>query len=337
MHTLFIHGFGGADTTPAFKQVGDAFIEKHNLDIKLSTFSWDSKKIIDLQSSIDPRAQFDAAQQSAKEEALRLETWVSELELANKNYLLVAHSLGCQLVLNFLSKTELKLKNCKGIFFLGAAVDSDYSFPLLSKFRRSKLKIINYYSSKYDIILKFAYNFHMSNKDKEVQAAGMSGFKDSKHFVNMRCAATHADKAQAFKGDWSNMAPVILEKALILKGEKIKGKSIPIPSINSGDDWWNNVFQFKHDKQNYVIQHHKVGLKIKDVGTELYRMQKLSSESSTILKKIPKLGKVLEIKDQLSSITDKITGTKYSTSLSSFLTEKNITAQSIQWQQFFYR
>lgn len=256
---LFVHGFGGDCNAAPFVDKALHFINKHNVPCSIEPFCWDSVEF-GVKDCVDIRkvsSKFTTATENAVDVVSRFAEKVDELEKQAEPFYIVAHSLGCQLVNNFLYTTTSESKHCKGVLYFGAADDSERNIS--TSFLGDKGHVINYYSPKSDIVLKASYHLKAGKV-----AGGSKGFK-SDLFVNYCCSATHVRKGVLIHSDWVQMMPAIIELAAYENGVAVMGSLAPnvVMSIGNGETYWNNIIE--NDKCLYDgvvcsawVQQHKI-------------------------------------------------------------------------------
>ena len=282
---LFVHGFGGKADKPDFYRQAENFRKKHDLRCTIKVFSWDSKKI----SLFNAGSKFSAALDEAQKMYDPFKTEIDDLKKQKKSFYLVAHSLGCFIINNFLNKCDDSSRWCKGIIYLGAA--DDFKREVYNTYLGDEQKIINYYSPKDDRVLG-----QLFVEKENTDAGGHVGFK-SDCFKNFRCSATHMRKGKGIHSDWSQMVSPILELLAYNHGKPIAGKENLnwVLSVGKGEDWWNNIIQLDNydydDKKCSIwIQHHKFEghyrLSVAAQGSERRKRMGWSKRLAPLLKKI---------------------------------------------------
>jgi hypothetical protein len=96
------------------------------------------------------------------------------LERDGTPYYLIAYSMGARVVTKAFDRYPVRLRNLKGVFFLGAAI------PVTTRIKAgvlpSGLKIVNYHSPTRDVVLLSYENL------ERVAAGGADGFDDANVF-----------------------------------------------------------------------------------------------------------------------------------------------------------
>jgi len=261
---IYIHGFGyrkDKKTKHKFSDNVRSFINSvnnYNLNkiVNFQTYTWNS----DFNFEHIGNDWKNAVKKAEETESLLLNKELNKLETQNMPYYLVGHSLGASLIANCLNKWKKQHKNCHGIYFLGAAVSTNFRFKNYDLL--SNIKIINYYSKKWDFTLKFLFPIAEGS-----DAIGRIGSEDEK-FINYSCSTTHQFKKGPYHADWSQLAVPILY--LILWKEDIPlsgGNGLWVKCRQKLDffsfltfqstDTWNEVAKFSRNRKTIKIQHSK--------------------------------------------------------------------------------
>ena len=251
---IFVHGFGGFDNEPPFIKMANKAIKVHNFNCRLQNFAWNSRDI----KLFEAGARFDSALKEAEKAGDELWKRILAIDSTESPYYIVGHSLGCQVIHNMLINLGGPLKRCRGIVYLGAAINNNEAVPAVPF--TEGLKIVNYFSPKDDFVLNDLYYNKVGSS-----AGGATGLLDDAFVLNFRCSATHARNLGVVHSDWANMAWPLIEIMSINEGEPIIGglKKNVEWRIGKGSDWWNNVVElsnWKLDDENcsVYIQQHKI-------------------------------------------------------------------------------
>jgi len=245
LNIIYVHGLGGMNQESAFVHNVKEMMNEYQLkNIHVAHYSWDSPTI---EAKIAP-ARFKQGLDKAKQEATVFATEVlNKYETKNQPYYIIAHSLGAYLVLEAFKNYTESLSNLKNIYFLGAAVSRDYK---VSSNLPKSIKIDNYYSDNYDLVLPLFFSYLGKKSGGEV------GFDDLHRFKNHRTTCTHNHKGIAFHRDYSTLAEAITY--LILLQEKIHIKNADY-KIGQRRIWkglmsWHDIYTFKNIKINKIHQ-----------------------------------------------------------------------------------
>ena len=266
---LCVHGFGGYDENPQLSRQTSTAVARLKLPCEVTTFAWDSRK-----PTLDRIGyEFGLAVEETVRAAASFDERIRECELAGVPYFIAGHSLGARVIVEFLNRTTQQSTLCRGIFLLGAAVDT--SCQISPAFLPRGANVINYFSPKDDDVLASAY----FNKQGS-RAAGSARFEDGSGPIrNYRCSATHAYKPGLVHSDWSRLAPALVEFAAYSEGISLGGRRLPTwrSRLGRGDDWWNNIleldrYEWHRDKVAVQVQQHKFEghyrLSVSGYGTE---------------------------------------------------------------------
>lgn len=246
---VYVHGFGeGGKQEIPFPREMNAFLTANKVKAKLIIYKWDNNKLDFVgivPQWLKTRDKADAAGKLFYQELL------VPLEAAGIPYYLIGYSLGSRVVAESLKCGDDKLKNLRGIYFLGSALNHDYQIEI--KKLPLGLQINNYYSPLFDQVLKTS--FHVIEGSK---AAGEVGFDDKVTVNNYRTVCTHAYKGGFLRRDYSDLAPALAYLALFNENILLKGKpvsfNIEMP-VMKGAINWNNIVRFKCKNGIMLVQH----------------------------------------------------------------------------------
>jgi hypothetical protein len=246
---VYVHGFGeGGKAEIPFPRELNNFLTANQVNAKVITYKWDNRKLDYVgivPQWLKTRDKADAAGKLFSQEIL------VPLEAAGVPYYLIGYSLGSRVIAESLKCGNDKLKNLRGIYFLGSALKHDYR--IATKNIPPGLKINNYYSPLFDQVLKTS--FHVIEGSK---AAGEIGFDDEVRIDNYRTVCTHAYKGGPLQRDYSDLAPALAYLALFNENILLKGKpvsfNIEMP-VMKGTVNWNDIVRFKCKNGIMLVQH----------------------------------------------------------------------------------
>ena len=227
---IFVSGFNASriarEFTPKlqhwFKQIPD-------FHVRIKNHGWKSRKMRRgsyLIDAIKKPETWKKANKTALKESRRLSRRIKSYEKRGKAYYLIGYGLGTKVILESLNKQKKSLKNLKGIYFLGTTL------PKNSKLRNPRilpkgLKIINFYSPKYDKVLKSL-----------PQSAGIKGFK-MQYFQNFKTDASHSPRDD--ECNFFNLTNSIGYFIAYNEGYTIATKQIKCDLSSTPRNRWNNI------------------------------------------------------------------------------------------------
>ena len=245
---VYVHGFGegGKTEIPFVQKMGDV-IKECNINANVQPYIY-SKEKLDFLNIID---QWQESKKVVENSGKAFYTdVVMELERKQKPYYIIAYSLGTKVIAKCLEESETKLQYLKGIYFIGSALPHEVNIS--SKILPDTMKIINYYSSNLDYILKVSFRIAEGKN-----AGGEIGFDDKNIFINRRTVCTHAHKGGPITRDYSDMAEAITYLALFNEKIFIKGEACNFNlkmQVSTGSLHWNDLTEFKNESGQILIQ-----------------------------------------------------------------------------------
>jgi pimeloyl-ACP methyl ester carboxylesterase len=239
---LFVHGFSGQVNVSDFSQeMQELFGLIPDFQANMETWSWPSGGVSPttpvVEKAVTAGKWLEANSSLVPEAAVALAETINRYEEEGRTYYLIGHSLGAKVVAEALKKPSHELKMLKGIYFMGAAFPSDTELKGIKL--PDDLKIINFYSPEYDLMLKEEYR---RSTLYQKEAGGRVGFIDNTLFVNLKTDASHSPSDD--KCNFLNMATAIGFLIAKKEGYTTEGKPIktdcdlPSPAQNR----WNNIF-----------------------------------------------------------------------------------------------
>ncbi len=257
---VFVHGFNGHRALPPFREEFDKVSRRVGAGQAFNTvmYEWDSEKLeLHKPNTIIPCWQ-RAKQRCAGEAEVFARDVIAVHEQRRRPYYLVGHSLGCRLILLAVKAHGKPLKACRGIYFLGAAADCDATLD--PDLLPAGKKIVNYYSTEFDVVLNISYEVAEGKK-----AGGRVGFDDSRCFVNYSTTATHVHKTDIIYADWVRLVDPVYCLALWSEGVDLGGKTKKnlALAVGAGTVWWNDIVEFRRvpggrkKRSSILIQQHK--------------------------------------------------------------------------------
>jgi hypothetical protein len=258
---IFIHGFDGGTTEKESKfddDIREVFMEYAMFNPDVEFYQWDSKGRI-LTKGVLPQIIKDtvtfplrwkkAKIYAKKHEAKNFLNYIEKLEDKKQPYYIIGYSLGTKVIVEALNLRKDKFNMLKGIYFIGAAIPE--STKINTKILPNNFKIINFYSPKYDQVLKKIYNI-AENPSAFLgfgdRAGGEKGFKDENIFKNFKTNSSHLNIDDC---GFMNMGYSI--GYLIAMNEKlnIKSSDCKISHNNSIKDRWNDLIYDSHSDTIY--------------------------------------------------------------------------------------
>lgn len=236
---IYVHGMGGSNEEANFVHISKKIITNNSIKkIKISHYSWNSPSI---EIRIAP-ARVKQGLKKAEEEAKSFSKNIIEsLESNKRPYYIVAHSMGAYLTAKAFEEYGKEALNIKGIYFLGASMPRDFELSINIP---KRIKIYNYYSEKFDMVLPFFFSY-LGKK-----SGGQVGFDDIERFENFRTTCTHQFKKMGFHRDYSTLAEAIT--LLILADEDIFIKSgnfrVSPRKVWRGLMSWHDIARYKNVK-----------------------------------------------------------------------------------------
>jgi len=277
---IFVSGFNASriarEFTPKlqkwFKQIPD-------FKVRIKNHGWKSRKMRRgsyLIDGIKVPEKWKKANKAALKEARRLSRRIKSYERKGKAYYLIGYGLGTKVILESLNKQKKKLKNLKGIYFLGAAM------PNTSKLRNFRIlpkgiKIINFYSPKYDSVLK-----------SQPQLAGINGFKKH-YFQNFKTEASHSPRDD--KCNYYNLTNTLGYFIAYNEGYTIATKKINCDLSSTPRNRWNNIIDLGTswiqqnacpESTNYFRIVDKKRNRVKSKDCNLHHMIKVRQETGPL-------------------------------------------------------
>lgn len=247
---IYVHGFNENRNPVPFEAALRDFLKPLPLKAAALTYRWQTMKI-DLTQVVH---QWTEAKAKAEQAGPVFLNDLKSLEEARVPYVIVGYSLGCRVVAGALQKAAAPLRGVRGVYFLGAALPHD--FALDAKGLPPGMKIVSYYSSGFDDVLKIPF-FNAEG----TEAGGEVGFDDTRHFVNRHTVCTHIHKGGPLARDYSTMAPAIGYLALL--NEKIFIQDSPArynlaTAVMAGSVNWNDVATFEAQPLPVLLQQNAI-------------------------------------------------------------------------------
>ncbi len=230
---IYVHGFGEYGLDTAFEEKMREFLEPVSEITDVFTYRWERVLI----NPVKVTDQWKNSKTRADSVASHfLNNVLLKLEDEKVPYVILGYSLGTRVVSGALVLCRRNLKYVRGVYFAGSALPNDFS-PDISKLPPG-MKIINYYSSFFDEVLKVSYYFTEKN-----EAGGEVGFTDSA-FVNYRTVCTHVHKGGPLQRDYTELAEPVGYLSLMKEGifykESYNDHNIEMPVLD-GDIQWNDI------------------------------------------------------------------------------------------------
>ncbi len=275
---IFVSGFNasriGREFTPKlqkwFKQIPD-------FHVRIKNHGWKSREIRRgsyLIDAIKVPGKWEKANKTALKEARRLSRRIKSYEKKGKSYYLIGYSLGTKVILESLNKQKKRLKSLKGIYFLGTAL------PENSRLRNPRilpknLKILNFYSPKYDSVLKSL---------TQTMIAGIKGFKIPL-FQNLKTDASHSPRDD--ECNFFNLANSIGYFIAYNEGYTIANKQIKCDLSSTPRNRWNNLIDLGEswiqqnacpESTNYFRIVDKKGNRVRSKDCNLHHLIKVQQE-----------------------------------------------------------
>jgi hypothetical protein len=232
---IFVSGFNASriarEFTPElqkwFKQIPD-------FHVRIKNHGWKSRKMRRgsyLIDAIKMPERWNEANKKAVREVSRLSRRIKSYEKKGKSYYLIGYGLGTKVILKSLEKQKKRLNNLKGIYFLGTTLAKN------SKLRNPRIlpkgiKIINFYSPKYDNVLKSL------TKITKTKIAGITGFKNH-YFQNFKTDSSHSPRDD--ECNFFNLADSIGYFIAYNEGYTIANKKIDCNLSSTPRNRWNNI------------------------------------------------------------------------------------------------
>jgi hypothetical protein len=282
---LFVHGFGGRVNASDFTQeMQELFGLFDKFQINVETYTWNSKEF----NVINVIKQWPLANKEAKKEADYFLEYITKFESRGRPYYLIGYSLGTKVVSIALQKANLKLSNLKGLYFIGAAIPQNMKIP--SENLPEGLKIINFFSPKYDKTLANLYTIKgLKTKIDGQLAGGQVGFDDHSIFKNLKTDASHSPDDDDC--NFLNMGNSIGYLIAINEGYSLSNydeSKFPINIINTCNspekitNRWNNLIW----DEDIVFQQNSCGSHVNYFRTKSMKQRKEKEGKSCNLHKL---------------------------------------------------
>lgn len=237
---IYVHGFGGKRYFPEFERDIKKTLYISNAEVDM--YSWNSEGlsnslyalVFQIASGKATHMWRRANERASSEESTEFLNQINRYEKKGISYYIVGYSLGAKIVVEALKKQKVRLKNVKGVFFLGAAIPNGTEFD--RSILPSHLKITNYHSPKHDNVLKYLYKIVMFEK-----AGGSEGFTNTEIFENMETQSSHSPSTDK-RCNFLNMANAIGYLISMEEGTLNQSDGVCSSPKPSGDRW-NNIMK----------------------------------------------------------------------------------------------
>lgn len=236
---VYIHGFGEHREVLPFHEEMEEFLGKWELKAAVETYRWDD---LELQPTMLVAQWNQSKERVVSKVPDFTESIIRKYESLKKPYVLIGYSLGSRLVAASLKENKEPLESLLGVYFLGSALPNNHSFDEVSL--PPGMKIANYYSSKFDVTLKFSF-YHAEG----IRAGGETGF-DNPLIENYRTACTHMHLVGPLHRDYSSLASAIGWLTYYKQGVYLSPapddkmpSELALPA-GSGKIHWNEIHRF---------------------------------------------------------------------------------------------
>lgn len=252
---LHVHGVGGKDFDEKFILKTKEFLKSYHLENKISTitYKWNSVNIRIFKALQD----WNCAIENADNEYENFSSKIFEFGKKYDKIYITAFSLGTRIVANYLNKIDQIPSSIKYVFFMGAAINSNFNFN-----KELPFKILNYYSDKTDSVLKKLYSFTSQSK-----AGGQYGFDDLKNFINLSTSINHTS--------YNKVIPSIILSFIIYMEKSIE---INTPKIDISSNF--KKVKIKYNSLIMVIEWNNIIIyqNINWLGTCIYYLVNLNED-----------------------------------------------------------